>query len=111
MYLALRCPGAGRGQKRRRSRARVPKVPHLGPGGSPVTFVPGSRDEHPWRRVRCRGNGEIVIEEVVMTATMHEPSTAEPDRDDIAGRLLVPAFWGAVSIVARWLAVLFDGIF
>jgi len=46
-----------------------------------------------------------------MTATRHEPSTAGPDRDGIAGRLLVPAFWGAVSIVAMWLAVLFDGIF
>jgi hypothetical protein len=40
-----------------------------------------------------------------------EPSTAGPARDRIAGRLLVPAFWGAVSIVAMWLAVLFDGIF
>ena len=46
-----------------------------------------------------------------MTATMNEPSTAGPDRDGIAARLLVPAFWGAVSIVAMWLAVLFDGIF
>ena len=46
-----------------------------------------------------------------MTATMNEPSTARPDRDGIASRLLVPAFWGAVSIVAMWLAVLFDGIF
>ena len=26
-------------------------------------------------------------------------------------RLLVPGFWGAVSIVAMWLAVLFDSIF
>jgi hypothetical protein len=42
---------------------------------------------------------------------MNEPSTARPDRDGIAARLLVPAFWGAVSIVAMWLAVLFDGIF
>jgi hypothetical protein len=42
---------------------------------------------------------------------MHESSTAGPARDSIAGRLLVPAFWGAVSIVAIWLAVLFDGIF
>jgi hypothetical protein len=32
------------------------------------------------------------MEEVVMTATMHEPSTARPDRDGIADRLLVPAF-------------------
>ena len=46
-----------------------------------------------------------------MTATMHEPSTAGPAREGIAARLLVPAFWGAVSIVAMWLAVLFDGIF
>ena len=51
-----------------------------------------------------------------MTTTMHEPSTAGPvgegpAREGIAGRLLVPAFWGAVSIVAMWLAVLFVGIF
>jgi len=46
-----------------------------------------------------------------MTTTMHEPSTAGPARDSIAPRLLVPAFWGAVSIIAMWLAVLFDGIF
>ena len=46
-----------------------------------------------------------------MTATMHEPSTAGPAREGIADRLLVPAFWGAVSIVAMWLAVLFDGIY
>ena len=46
-----------------------------------------------------------------MTTTMHEPSTAGAAREGIATRLLVPAFWGAVSIVAMWLAVLFDGIF
>ncbi len=46
-----------------------------------------------------------------MTATMHEPSTAGPARESIAARLLVPAFWGALSIVAMWLAVLFDGIY
>ena len=46
-----------------------------------------------------------------MTATMHEPFTAGPVREGIAARLLVPAFWGAVSIVAMWLAVLFDGIY
>ena len=46
-----------------------------------------------------------------MTATMHEPSTAGPAREGIADRLLVPAFWGAVSIIAMWLAVLFDGIY
>jgi hypothetical protein len=52
-----------------------------------------------------------VIEEVVMTATMHEPSTTESARNGIAARLLVPGFWGTVSIVAMWLAVLFDGVF
>jgi len=51
-----------------------------------------------------------------MTATMHEPSIAGlaqegPARESIAARLLVPAFWGVVSIVAMWLAVLFDGVF
>jgi hypothetical protein len=42
---------------------------------------------------------------------MHEPSIAGPARQGIADRLLVPAFWGAVSIIAMWLAVLFDGIY
>jgi len=46
-----------------------------------------------------------------MTTTMHEPFTAGPAREGIAERLLVPAFWGAVSIIAMWLAVLFDGIY
>ena len=46
-----------------------------------------------------------------MTSTLHEPATTAPARDGIAARLLVPAFWGAVSIVAMWLAVLFDGVF
>lgn len=46
-----------------------------------------------------------------MTVTTHQPSTYEPVRQDIASRLLVPGFWGALSIVAMWLAVLFDGIF
>jgi len=46
-----------------------------------------------------------------MTTTMHEPSTAGPAREGVAARLLVPAFWGAVSIAAMWLAVLFVGVF
>ena len=46
-----------------------------------------------------------------MTTTMHEPSIAGPARGSVADRLLVPAFWGAVSIIAMWLAVLFDGIY
>ena len=46
-----------------------------------------------------------------MTTTMHEPSIAGPARGSVADRLLVPAFWGAVSIIAMWLAVLLDGIY
>ncbi len=47
-----------------------------------------------------------------MTTVMtHEPSTSEPARQGIAARLLVPGFWGALSIVSMWLAVLFVGIF
>ena len=46
-----------------------------------------------------------------MTSTLHEPATTAPARDGIAARLQVPAFWGAVTIVAMWLAVLFDGVF
>jgi uncharacterized membrane protein len=47
-----------------------------------------------------------------MTTMTHEPSTLDrPTQPGIAARLLVPEFWGAVSIVAMWLAVLFDGVF
>jgi len=42
------------------------------------------------------------------TVMTHEPST---DKPGIMDRLLVPGFWGTVSIVVMWLAVLFDGIF
>jgi len=47
-----------------------------------------------------------------MTTVMtQEPSTERPVRQDVAARLLVPGFWGALSIVTMWLAVLFVGIF
>jgi hypothetical protein len=51
-----------------------------------------------------------------MTVVMHEPSTDAPAGDTsasggIAARLLVPAFWGTLAIVAMWLAVLFVGVF
>ena len=46
-----------------------------------------------------------------MTVMTHEASTDAPVRQGIAARLLVPGFWGALSIVTMWLAVLFDGIF
>lgn len=46
-----------------------------------------------------------------MTVMTHEPSTDKPARESIAARLLVPGFWGALSIVAMWIAVLFVGVF
>ena len=47
-----------------------------------------------------------------MTTVMtQQPSTDKPVRQDIATRLLVPGFWGAICIVTMWLAVLFVGIF
>ena len=47
-----------------------------------------------------------------MTTVMtHEPSTDKPDRRGVAALLLVPGFWGTLSIIAMWLAVLFVGIF
>jgi hypothetical protein len=46
-----------------------------------------------------------------MTTMTHEPSIDKPDHRGIASRLLVPEFWAALTIVAMWLAVLFDGIF
>lgn len=46
-----------------------------------------------------------------MTTMTHEPSANVPARRDITSRLLVPQFWAALSIIAMWLAVLFDGIF
>ena len=61
LCLAFTCPGAGA------------QGPSPWSGGTPVTFVPECRDQRPWRRLRCRGNGEIVIEEVVITATMMSP--------------------------------------
>jgi len=46
-----------------------------------------------------------------MTVMTHEPSTDTPLRGGVVSRLLVPEFWATVSIVAMWLAVLFDGVF
>jgi hypothetical protein len=46
-----------------------------------------------------------------MTAMTHEPSIDMPAHRDIASRLLVREFWAALSIIAMWLAVLFDGVF
>jgi hypothetical protein len=51
-----------------------------------------------------------------MTTMTQRPSTDTAAGDTrasggISARLFVPAFWGAVAIVAMWLAVLFDGVF
>jgi hypothetical protein len=46
-----------------------------------------------------------------MTVMTHEPSAETPARRSVASRLLVPEFWATVSIIAMWLAVLFDGVF
>jgi hypothetical protein len=46
-----------------------------------------------------------------MAAMTREPFTDVPTGRGIASRLLVPGFWATVSIVAMWLAVLFDGVF
>jgi hypothetical protein len=41
-FMASACPGGGRGRKRRRSQARRPKVPYLGPGiCCEIAFVTG----------------------------------------------------------------------
>ena len=50
-----------------------------------------------------------------MTTVTHEPATRPPSRGDRRGsgspRLLGTEFWAGVSIVAMWLAVVFDGIY
>ncbi len=46
-----------------------------------------------------------------MAMMTHEPSTEQPVRRGIADRILVPGFWGCLSIIAMWLAVLFVGVF
>lgn len=50
----------------------------------------------------------------VMTQMMRETSGAssdKPSRSVIASLVVMREFWGAVAIVAMWLAVLFDGIY
>lgn len=46
-----------------------------------------------------------------MAALTHETSAGKPARNSIVSRLLIREFWGALCIVAMWLAVLFDGVF
>lgn len=46
-----------------------------------------------------------------MTTMTHETPTDKSPRDGIVSQILVPQFWGAIAIVAMWLAVLFDGVY
>jgi len=41
----------------------------------------------------------------------HPAPASHPGTPGRAARVLGPGFWAAVSIVAMWLAVLFDGVF
>ena len=46
-----------------------------------------------------------------MATMTHETSADKSPRSGIASQILVPEFWGALAIVAIWLAVLFDGVY
>lgn len=46
-----------------------------------------------------------------MTMMTQEASTDKPSRSGIASQLLIREFWGALTIVAMWLAVLFVGVY
>ncbi|MGC1415954.1 MAG: hypothetical protein WA817_11765, partial [Candidatus Acidiferrum sp.] len=72
--------------------------------GQVMTNAPG-RARPPGIRLKMEKGG------VMTTVMTHEPSTDKPDRRGVAALLLVPGFWGSVSIIAMWLAVMFDGIF
>ena len=47
----------------------------------------------------------------MLTEHPHEIGTPVSERTSWASRILVPEMWGAVSIAAIWLAVLFVGVF
>jgi len=46
-----------------------------------------------------------------MTTTMHDPSPVRSPGEGWASRVLVRDMWGALSIVAMWVAVLFVGVY
>jgi hypothetical protein len=46
-----------------------------------------------------------------MTILTHETPTDKSPRWSILSQIFVPQFWGAMAIVAMWLAVLFDGVY
>lgn len=46
-----------------------------------------------------------------MATLANETSAAKTPRTGAVPLILVQQFWGAVAIVAMWLAVLFDGVY
>jgi hypothetical protein len=50
-------------------------------------------------------------EEAVMTTMTHDRLTANSAPKGAASWMVAREFWGSVTIVAMWLAVLFDGVF
>jgi hypothetical protein len=50
-------------------------------------------------------------EEAVMTTTMHDQSSARPQRGGRAAAILVRERWATAAIVAMWVAVLFVGVY
>ncbi len=46
-----------------------------------------------------------------MTATMEEKRATRSPNETWVSRVLVPEMWGAVAIVAMWMAVLFVGVY
>jgi hypothetical protein len=45
-----------------------------------------------------------------MTTTMHDQSSARPQRGGRAAAILVREMWATAAIVAMWVAVLFVGV-
>ncbi|HEX3295435.1 MAG TPA: hypothetical protein VHR85_01335 [Nocardioides sp.] len=46
-----------------------------------------------------------------MTTTMHDQSSARPQRGGRAAAILVREMWATAAIVAMWVAVLFVGVY
>ncbi len=51
------------------------------------------------------------LEEAAMTSTIQDQSSVRTSRENEGPRLLTRDLWGAVSIVAMWVAVLFVGVY
>jgi hypothetical protein len=57
------------------------------------------------------GENDSGGKEVVMAVMTNEPATDQPESRDVLARVLVPEFWGSLTIIVMWLAVLFVGVF